>query len=41
MQDLLSRLVIENGISVHQNLSLDVDNRKQIKVLKIYHVAIV
>ena len=32
IQDLVSRLIVnENGISVYQNLSLGVDNQKQIR----------
>ena len=32
IQELISRLIVnENGVSVHQNLGLDVDNQKLIK----------
>ena len=35
-QDLICRLLVRvNGISIHQNLRLCVDNQKQIKFLKI------
>ena len=35
IQDLISRVIVnDNGISVNQNVSLDVDNQKQIEFLK-------
>ena len=40
IQDLISQLIVnEHGISTHQNLSLGVDNQKQIKCSKIEDVA--
>ena len=36
IQDFISRIIVnENGISIHQNLSLGVDDQKQIKFWKL------